>query len=431
MIRIVKKYLNLNPWIIFFPFFLLFVIIILKLATNQFQGDEKRYYDFANNIINGFYSPASPNINLWNGPGYPLFLVPFVYFETPLIVIKLANALLQYISIILVFKAINKYVNRLYAVIFSFAWALYYISYQELFSILSEPLTSFLASLIIYLLTLDCDKNKDKIRIYLTGVVLGFLALTKIIFGYVIICMFSLSLLIYFINGKKINAGKSIFILATALILNIQYLLYTYNLTGKILYWGNSGGSSLYWMSTPVEGEFGDWNNAEFTANCGHDIKIPCNANLIAKNHQKNMDQVNKLPLIEQDDELKKIAINNIINNPIKYLRNCISNFSRLFFGIPSSYFYQREITIWRIIPNSIVLTLLFLSCLLSLINYKEIKFEIRFIICLSLTYMLLTIFVSAYPRQLYVIMPILLFWNSYVFNKFIIFRCRNNVQNE
>ena len=96
----INRYFDLNPLLVFFPFLLLFILIILNFGSNKIIGDEVRYFNFANNILAGFYSPPSPDINLWNGPGYPLFLTPFVWLQTPLIILKLTNAFLQYFSII-------------------------------------------------------------------------------------------------------------------------------------------------------------------------------------------------------------------------------------------------------------------------------------------------------------------------------------------
>jgi hypothetical protein len=424
MKKILKAYTSANPFIIFSPFLVLFIFIVLRFATNQFQGDEGRYYLFANNLLNGFFSPPAPDINLWSGPGYPLFLVPFVWLKMPLIAIKLANAVFQYLSIVLLFLAIDKYISRRYALIFSFAWGLYYISYQELHLILTEPLTSFLSALILFLLTRANDFQKiNKRYLIFTGFAIGFLALTKIIFGYVIIGIFSYYAILYIFKKRRDEGEKGLLIFVIAILLNIPYLIYTHNLTGKFLYWGNSGGSSLYWMSTPVEGEFGEWNNPSFTANCGHDLKIPCNASLFAQNHQKDLDHILQFSTINQDDEFKRIAINNIKNNPIKYIRNCISNLSRLFFGIPNSYFYQREQTIYRILPNSIILSILIFCSIITILNFKYIKFEVRIIIYLIFLYLFLSTLVSAYPRQFYVVVPLLYFWFAYTFNKYIIIK--------
>lgn len=419
MKNIIKNYISFNPLIIFFPFLLLFITIVLRFNSESLQGDEGRYFEYASNILNGFYSPPAPNINLWSGPGYPFFLVPFVLLDIPFLYLRMANAFLQYFSIVLLFLSINKYTSRKYAIIFSFFWATYYIAYQELPLMLTEPLTSFLCALIVFFISrLDNSENTVSENSIYAGLALGFLGLTKIIFGYVIFII--LLFYIIFLLFKKSNCTlkRNTVILTVAFLVNIPYLIYTYDLTDKVLYWGNSGGSSLYWMSTPVEGEFGEWNNASFTANCEHDLAIPCNSSLIAKYHQKDMEYVGQFPIINQDDELKKIAINNIKNHPLKYLRNCLSNVSRIFFGIPNSYFYQREQTIFRLIPNSLILSLLILISMLTLSNFKNIRSEIRLIVWLIFVYLLLSTLVSAYPRQLYVVMPLIFFWASYILDK-------------
>ena len=422
----INRYFDLNPLLIFFPFLILFILIILNFGSNELIGDEVRYFNFANNILAGFYSPPSPDINLWNGPGYPLFLTPFVWLQVPLIFLKLTNAFLQYFSIILLFKAVKKFTSKKYALIFSFSWAFYYISYQELYFLLTEPLTSFLCALIVFLISRINDSSYSGIKYYvLTGFSIGLLALTKIIFGYVLISMIFIYIVNFYFydNSKKIK--NIIYMLSLAFLINIPYLVYTYNLTDKILYWGNSGGSSLYWMSTPIEGEFGEWNNHNFSVNCGHDPKIPCNASLFAINHGKDFEVINQLVGVAKDDKFKEFALRNIRENPLKYFRNCISNVSRMFFGIPNSYFYQREQTILRILPNSVIFSVLIFCSVITAINFKTVRVEIKMVVGFIFLYLLFSTLVSAYPRQFYVIVPLLFFWFSYVISRSVVINLR------
>lgn len=113
-----------NPYLLFSPFLLLFALIVLKFHTDAFEGDESRYYQFAINLINGFYSPPAPDINLWNGPGYPIILIPFAALGAPLILITLLNALFQYLSIVLLFKSLRRYASYYKSVAISIAWGL-------------------------------------------------------------------------------------------------------------------------------------------------------------------------------------------------------------------------------------------------------------------------------------------------------------------
>ena len=100
-----------NPFLLFLPFLIFYVIFILIFATDELNHDDQgRYLMYAHNLINGYYSPPAPNIDLGNGPGYPLILAPFVALHLPLICIKLLNAVFYYLSIIFLFKSLRQIV---------------------------------------------------------------------------------------------------------------------------------------------------------------------------------------------------------------------------------------------------------------------------------------------------------------------------------
>ena len=109
-------------------------------------------------------------------------------------------------------------------------------------------------------------------------------------------------------------------------------------------------------MSTPYKGEMGDWNNDQFNSNCQsvETSDTKCNSYLIERNHGEFFRSIENLNMVDRNQKLTQKAISNIQRYPIKYVRNIINNVSRLFYNIPSSYFYQRDITIMRLIPNSI-----------------------------------------------------------------------------
>lgn len=406
----------------YLPFLVLYGVLVLILHDDSFGGDEERYFQFAENLSNGFYSPPPPNINLWSGPGYPIFLMPFVLLGLPLILITLFNAVFQYLSIVLLHLSLAEYVSSRVTTIISIFWGCYYISFQELGSMLTEPFSLFLITLFLYCFV-QVHVNQQWKFVLGSGLVLGYLALTKIIFGYVILVMLSIAVLRFaFRNRLQLKykpTQHSMLIFAIALLVNLPYLAYTYSLTGKYLYWANSGGSSLYWMSTPFEGEYGDWNNSTFTANC-HDSHIPCNAALIAKNHQAEIDYILSLPKTKQDDAYKTIALQNISTHPTKFLRNIACNVSRLFFRIPISYYPQKDITLLRFPPNILLLVTLIWATLIWLLNVRRIPIEVNWLVIFTFTYLGGTSLLSAYPRMLYIIVPMILFWSGYVLSNSI-----------
>ena len=75
-----KNYLLNKPWLLFAPFLAGFLCMIYRLNYTVpivLMGDEPRYLEYAQNLLNGYFS-AKGKVDLWSGPGYPLFLAPFI-----------------------------------------------------------------------------------------------------------------------------------------------------------------------------------------------------------------------------------------------------------------------------------------------------------------------------------------------------------------
>lgn len=360
--------------------------------------------------------------------GYPMILMPFVALKLPKISIELLNAVFHYCSIVFFYKAILLYVPHKISLITSLFWACYYIAYQEIPVVFSEPLTLFLSAIIIYCICKAFSQKQIKPILY-AGIALGFLVLTKVVFGYVLFVMLFISVflfIIYYIKKMEWRKmRKIVLILLIAVGVVTPYLIYTYSLTGRLFYFANSGGMSLYWMSTPYEGEYGDWNNENFQANCIPEWNLPCNAAFFRKNHQTDMDFIQQFEGLARDDAYKMLAIENIKNHPLKYTRNCIANMGRLWFNFPFSYFYQRDKILLRIPPNAILLGLISFALPLSIINFRRIPMEINFIGIFFLLYLCVSMLVSAYQRQFYVIVPMLLLWSVYIISKTVSFRLK------
>ena len=244
-----------NPFLIFLPFLLVFVSIVLIFPTNGKTGDEGRYLMYAHNLVRGFFSPPAPNIDLGNGPGYPIVLMPFVALNLPFVCITLMNAAFYYLSIVFLFKSLNKIVSFKVAVIVSFFWACFLNLYEYLPIIYTEIFTAFLICLLIFYLlkVFNGYEMRAKKDIFFSGIILGYLALTKPIFGYVIMAMIIGNGLVWITRRNSVNLKRGFFILLIALITTSPYLIYSYHLTNKIFYWSSNGGNNLYWMTTPYK----------------------------------------------------------------------------------------------------------------------------------------------------------------------------------
>ncbi len=404
-----------NPYLLFLPFLLFFIVFVLKFSNDALEGDEGGYIFFAKNILHGFYSPASPDINLWWGPGYPLILTPFISLGLPLMCLTLLNAVFQYLSIVLLFKAMQQFLSFRKSLIFSLCWAFCYIAYSYMTLMQTEVFTTFLIAILIYASIKGFNDQGNK-YLYLAGFILGYIALTKVIFGYVLMFLLVGSLFLWLKKRSAPNYRKSALIMIIAFATTMPYLIYTYNLTGKLFYWGNSGGMSLYWMSTPYENEYGSWDNETFTANhIDGDIASNTSTTLLKVNHQKDIDEVLKYKGVEKDNAYKKIAIANIKAHPLKYIKNIVSNISNLLFGFPNTYSFQRPLLkIWYF---SILFSLTVLSFILTIINWRKIPYSLQCLVVFAFLYLGGSSLVSGGNRQFIVIVPLLLLWIAYMIN--------------
>lgn len=395
------------------------------------EGDEARYIQFAQNLLNGFYSPAYPNIDLINGPGYPILLMPFVALKAPLISITLFHAVLHFLSVVYLFKAIQLITSSFKtSCIVAICWGCYFLAYQEMASILTESFTAFLVSLLSFqLIQLVQSKQTHRFQIIQAGFVLGMLALTKVVFAYLIVAMLCTTFVLYVLNKRSILHKKLMLFSLLAFLTLSPYLIYTYQLTGKIFYLSTASGEVLYWMTSLDEHEYGDWNNHTFTANCNATSTF-CNAELLKKNHGADYAQLHSMKsAIEVDSLFKVFAIQHVKSSPIKYVKNWFANIGRLLFGFPASYYFQHPTTLVRIYVNSILLLAMIYSFIFSLYNWKNISLEIKILVCFSMLYLGLSSLVSAYPRQFNVMVPAILIWVCYALKNTV--RVRLKMQKE
>lgn len=424
-----------NPFLLFLPFLILYIVLILLFHTRvlKINGDESRYLEYAQNILNGFYSPPPPHISLINGPGYPILLVPFVATGSSFAVIILFNAFFYYLSLVFLFKSLQQFVSFRKSLIFSIFWGLYYNSYPELVKILTEPFTYLLITLILYFLIAAFNNEnagRAKTYILLAGITIGYLALTKIIFGYVLIFLLLGSIFLWLINRKSSNLKKIVVILSTAFIITVPYLIYTYNLTGKTLYWGSPGGDSLYWMSTPYKNEYGNWYGDLNIKLSPRQIEntFPGYIDSLKLHHQKDYSKAFAVENEEKRDRIfREIAIDNIRSNPVKYLQNCVSNLGRLLFSFPNSYTIENNKTLLRLPLNGVIVLLSLFCLILTFINWRRLFFPIKFIMFFLLLYLGASILVSAQIRMFTIIVPVLLFWIAYIFQKTVKINIRFN----
>lgn len=403
--------LTRNPYLIFLPFLILYATVIIVNKWPTLYGDEIRYANFAWHLLHGYYSTPKPNIDLWNGPGYPLTVVPFMWLKIHSLTITLMNAIYQYFALVFLCKALKLVTSHKMALLFTFPLAIYPNALSILPIMYTEAFTYLLVSAFIYSLILCYTRGRIKYGI-IAGLVLGYLALTKIIFGYVLVLglISCIALLCYKKNRPYHLISVKILLIAFAV--TTPYLCYTYHMTGKFFYWGNSGGMSLYWMSSPYNNEYGDWKLPELSNNQYPLLfKSPEGAAMLKKNHSNEMKFILSHSAVEQDALFKQIALQNIKNHPFKFIVNYYYNCSRMLFNFPYSYSYQDAAIVGNIVRGSLLLWSSLIGIAITLYNWKRVIYPVKFSLLLTGIYLGLSGALSAYPRQLDVMVPILLFW--------------------
>ena len=411
-----------NPWLLFLPFLVLYIIFVLIFPTTGHQGDEERYLMFANNLVNGFYSPPAPDINLTNGPGWPIILMPFIALGLPLITITIANAFFYYLSIIFLYKALKETVSYQLTLLFSMLWACYYVAFQNMPFTHTETITYLLVSVLVFSMVKafkpGAGKESNK-YILLAGFMIGYIVLTKVAFGFVLIFMLAGTLILWLTNRRSVNYKKGLFIMLIGLATVSPYMIYIYQLTGRVLYWSTTAGSTLYWSSTPYKEEYGDWKLElkQGPVEMGN-YNIPGSGDTLVAHHQEDYNEIYKYKGVEQDDVWKRKAIENIKKHPGKYLQNCLYNIGRLVFHYPFSQAVQRPKVLLVFPANGIILTMMLFCLIPTFKNWRKVSYPLRFMLFFTILYLGASTLVTAYVRMFTIIVPILLFWFAYIFHK-------------
>lgn len=405
----------LKEYGIFIPLLLLYLLSVFLFSKNTFLGDEERYVSFADNLLHGFYSPSdTDNVSLWNGPGYPVILLSFAALKLPWITAKSANAFFLFGAVIFFYRTLCLYIRKKQAKFFALLFGLYSPFMSNLHFLYTETFTLFLITAFSFFFCFQAVHNKIfNPFLFVASAILAWLMLTKIIFGYIVLFILVFSAICCILLRSLITA-KCFVICCFAILLCFPYLTYTYSLTGKIFYWSDSGGLSLYWMSTPYSNEYGDWHHPEEVNRIDG----------LAKNHGAFFNKIDALSPVKKDEALQNKAIQNIVKYPEKYLFNIACNISRMLVDYPFSYplkLLKKYLWFFWVLPNAFIFigTLLFLYP--TRVARKDIPGEIFILILFGFSGFSASVLVPAYFRHFYVLVPFFGIWFG-----FLIFRVLN-----
>jgi hypothetical protein len=177
------------------------------------------------------------------------------------------------------------------------------------------------------------------------------------------------------------------------LLLCTPWLIYTYSLTSRPFYWGNSGGLSLYWMSQPG---FGEWHR---------DDEALTDPRLAA--YRPFFADLKRLKPLDQDARLQHAAFQNIKAHPTRYLSNVVNNIGRLVFDFPYDAKNQKASAILYAVPNALLLGLLSLALLTGIRVRRRLAPEILPAAVLVALGFAIHVPVAGYPRFIIPLVPV------------------------
>lgn len=393
----------------FLPLLLVYLVLVFSKPSYAPMSDSTRYVWFAENLARGYYSPKH-DLNLWNGPGYPLILAPFAFFKAPWFGAKLLNCVFMIGAVLYFYSMLRAYVPPRMALLIAYILGLWPPALRMVPSLMTEILSIFLVcGFAFHLCRLHRGEKHWRTHLLLASIYMGYLALTRVLFGYVILTGFVVYLALYIWKRRGVFRDY-LMVYVFAMLVASPYLVYTYSSTGRIFYWSNSGGLSLYWMASPYKGDFGDWHLPG---------TLKTNPEL-DKNHQEFFARIGSLSAVEQDEALKTEALQNIAASPGKFVSNWLANVGRLLFNYPYSYTPQRPSTYLYMLPGMVLSVLSILCIYPTYAARSQIPREIWALLLFGAVSFGGSSLLSAFNRFFLPILPVALLWLGFVLARLV-----------
>jgi 4-amino-4-deoxy-L-arabinose transferase-like glycosyltransferase len=270
---------------------------------------------------------------LWHGPGLPVLLAPLVAIGAPLAALRMTSAVLMFAAVLLLYRLLRLGQPRRGALTGAYCLGFYGPAYYVVGTVSKDAL-----ALVCSIAALDAIarylRYGRRRHALIAGLLLGALVMTRLEYGWVVSAALVLALGWWLVARLRRVAGESsrvprrfALVCAVGMLACVPWLAYTYSLTGHPFYWGNSGGISLYWMSSPSPDQLGQWH-------AWHTVfSDPSLAS-----YRPLFRYIGSLSPLQQDSTYTHLAIVQASEHPAKYALNLVANVGRMFFGFPFSF---------------------------------------------------------------------------------------------
>lgn len=377
---------------------LLFYIAVTLLAHRpDLIWDEGRYLWFAQNLTQGFYvTPEKPDVI--NGPGYPLVLSALLMAKTPLLGLRMLNAVFMALAAWFSFRTVLPYAGKRWALVVALVTALHPSLMRTAPYLMTEALSICCIAGFAWAFTAALRAEKSSWGMILApAFAFAWLTLTRVFFGNVIMASIGFLVLLLFWKSKRAVLLRALAVLALAFAMCVPWLAYTKEKTGEMLCWSTNGGELLYWATSTHEGENGHWFSEEDAQN---------KPELVANGHRDFYKANYYLPVKEREDALKKKALENIRANPKGVIKNWLSNWGRLIFGFPRSYQAEELLMLVLVAVNGPLVLAVLIALWVGWRCRNTIPAEILILTLMTFIYLGGTSLLPGLPRYTIVVWP-------------------------
>ncbi len=378
---------------------LLFYVVVTLLAQRpDLIWDEGRYLWFAKSLTQGSYiTPEKPDII--NGPGYPLVLAGLLLMKTPLLGLRMFNAVFMALAAWFSFRAVLPYAGKRWALGVALVMALHPSLVRTAPYLMTEALAVCCIAGFTWAFTTALRTEKWNWFVILAAAfAFAWLTLTRVFFGNVLMAFTAfLIVLLPFWKSQRGKLLRSMAVMAIAFAMCVPWLAYTKAKTGDTLCWSTNGGELLYWATSTHEGENGHWFSEEDAQN---------KPELVANGHRDFYKANYYLPVKEREAALKQKALENIRSNPKGVLKNWLCNWGRLVFGFPRSYQAEELIMLVLVGVNGPLLLIVLVAAFVGWRNWRALPTEILLLALMIFIYLGGTSLLPGLPRYTVVVWP-------------------------
>jgi hypothetical protein len=406
--------------------FLANTISIVLRHDDQLIWDEGRYVECALNHLGSPISTFDTN-DFVNGPGYPLVLAPFVkwsgYSEeiadassipqanrSPLFFARLLNAFFMTGAAAFVYLTLRHYTNPIWATLGALWTGLHPAILWMSFALMTEPLALFCLTGFLWSFCQTLRSPSIPWR-WLTAATafLGWLTLTRVFFGHVIVATGVLTLIAWpILKAWRPALQRTLLILAGALIICAPYLHHTWKVTGTFPCWSTNSGELLYWMTSHHPGENGHWFSYEDAQNDPH----------LAPNHRAFFKLALSKSVVDREAAFKAQAKHQF--SPPAFAYNWLCNLSRLAFGFPRSFQAEELRSLPLIFLHLPLIFATLLAAFIALRFWRSIPPEIWILAAFAAFYLGGTSLASGLPRYFAAITPILFIITATILHRYL-----------